>query len=308
MSEENQENYQPQPESPTAGNKGRNVLIIILVLLLIGAGFKFYRDYQQKEVLNTELNSTVDQLDSIRTQLDQKIAKIQELGGDITDLQTLKKDLEGQISVLKESNQATKKQLSYYREKVSGYTELLKNKDKEIEHLKDVNKQLLTENTGLKQEKNQLNDSISDLHKKGEELQNKVAIASHLKAENIHIYGVNKRGKEREDEFRPRQVEKLKITFSLAENKVAPIGGRDIYIRIMQPNGKVLFDVAHGSGSFTIDGKELFYTAKQEILFDNTKQELTFYYEREKDYEEGVYTVEIYATDYTIGKKDFTVK
>ena len=125
----------------------------------------------------------------------------------------------------------------------------------------------------------------------------KVAIASQLKAENIQILGLNDRNKERESPFRNRQLSKLKIVFNLAENEVAPIEGKKIMIRIIDENGQVLFDVARGSGTFMYNGKEEFYTAAQEILFDNTRQQLSFIYEKGSDYADGSYTLEIYADD-----------
>ena len=149
---------------------------------------------------------------------------------------------------------------------------------KKIAKLEALNEELLSENTNLKSEKNELNDSISRLKNNREELEGKVEMASRLKAENIKIIAINSRGREREDkEFKPRHIEKLKIQFNLAENSVAQPEGKDIIVRVINPLGNALFDVATGSGSFMINGKEMFYTAKQEILFDNTQQRAFFY-------------------------------
>ncbi|GJM30981.1 MAG: hypothetical protein DHS20C17_36160 [Cyclobacteriaceae bacterium] len=129
-----------------------------------------------------------------------------------------------------------------------------------------------------------------------------------MKAENIKISAVNKRGREKEDEFKNRQIESLKVGFNLAENSVAPIEGKDIRIRIIEPEGNVLFDVARGSGTFMIRGREEFYTSTQDILFDNTRQQITFLYEKGSDFILGDHTVEIYADEDLIGSKSFTVK
>jgi cell division protein ZapB len=79
-------------------------------------------------------------------------------------------------------------------------------------------------------------------------------------------------------------------------------------IRVIDENGQVLFDVSRGSGTFLFNGKEEFYTAAQEILFDNTRQQLTFLYDKGSEYAEGNYVLEIYTDDYLIGRGDFTVK
>ena len=79
-------------------------------------------------------------------------------------------------------------------------------------------------------------------------------------------------------------------------------------IRVVDENGQVIFDVARGSGTFILNNKEEFYTASQEILFDNTRQKLTYLYEKGSEYASGSYTVEIYAEDYLIGSMQFAVK
>ncbi|HYG19152.1 MAG TPA: chromosome segregation protein SMC, partial [Ohtaekwangia sp.] len=141
-----------------------------------------------------------------------------------------------------------------------------------------------------------------------EVLATKVAIASQLKAENLKIVALNDRGKERESPFKNRQVGQLKVEFNIAENEVAPIEGKKIMIRIIDEDGQVLFDVARGSGTFIYNGKEEFYTASQEILFDNTQQRLTYLYEKGSDYAPGTYTLEIYTDDYKMGSGQFSVK
>jgi cell division protein ZapB len=57
-----------------------------------------------------------------------------------------------------------------------------------------------------------------------------------------------------------------------------------------------------------IAGREVFYTSTQDILFDNTMQQITFLYEKGGDFILGDHTVEIYADEDLIGSKTFTVK
>ncbi|WNB16810.1 chromosome segregation protein SMC [Marivirga arenosa] len=291
-------------------SSNRNIIIIALVVLIaVVVGVKFYLDSEKEnEELRENLERTYSDLDSISSQLDQKIAEIETLGGDISELQLIRKNLEAEKEELKQSNNWAANQIQRYRDKVSGYEELLNLQDEKIKKLEAINEQLLSENTDLKTEKNVLNDSISRLKNNREELQDKVELASRLKAENIKVIAINSRGKERADlEYKPRHIEKLRIKFNLAENNVAQPEGKDIILRVINPIGNALFDVATGSGSFMIDGKEMFYTAKQEILFDNTQQELSFIYDRGEEYEEGAYQVELYADDYLIGKEKFVV-
>lgn len=299
----------PLPEKKS--NKAA-IIIALLSIIVIIQSIKIYLDYkdkieikEQKANVEEELGTTMQRLTEIKTELDQKIVEIQKLGGDISDLQKAKAEVESQ---LKRNVTRSRKEIEELKGKVEGYEELLKLKDNEIEKLKSVNKELYSENKTLKTEKNQLNDSINSLAKNKEELATKVAIASQLKAENIAVMALNSKGKERESPFKNRQLEKLKVEFNLAENKVAPIEGKKIIIRIIDENGQVIFDVARGSGTFILNGKEEFFTASQEILFDNTRQKLSYTYEKGSEYPSGNYRVEIYSEGYLMGSSQFTVK
>jgi DNA repair exonuclease SbcCD ATPase subunit len=247
----------------------------------------------------------MQKLNDIQTELNQKITEIEKLGGDAKELQKAKAEVELE---LRRSTKRSTKALQELKDKVEGYEELLKLKDTEIEKLKHVNTQLFSENKNLKTKQNKLSDSITTLAKNKDELATKVALASQLKAENVTIKAVNSKGKERESPFKNKHLQKLKVDFNLAENKVAPIEGKKIIIRIIDENGQVIFDVAKGSGTFIVNGKEEFYTSAQEILFDNTKQKLSYLYEKGSDYAVGKYTVEIYTDSYKIGSGQFEIK
>jgi len=301
----------PEPVAPKKSNKS-TIIIALLSIVIIIQFVKIYFDRKEEQVLiaqnastEQELASTMQRLNEISNELDQKIAEIQKLGGDITELTKAKQEIETELKKTRRANGQVIKEL---KDRVEGYEELLKIKDEEIEKLKTVNKELLSENVTLKTEKNELGDFINRLSQTKEELASKVAIASHLKAENVRIVAVNDRGKERESPFKNRQVGKLKIDFNLAENNVAPIEGKKIMIRIVDENGQVLFDVSRGSGTFIYNSKEEFYTASQEVLFDNTKQKLTYLYEKGSEYVAGAYVLEIYCDDYLMGSGKFVVK
>jgi myosin heavy subunit len=303
------------PESEAAPKKSSNkatIAIIALSLVVILQGIKIYFDLtekieitEQKANVDKELATTMQRLNEIKTELEQKITEIQKLGGDISELEKAKAEVDSQ---LKRNTARSAKEIKQLKDKVEGYEELLVIKDDEIEKLKSTNKELFTENRTLKTKQNKLGDSINRLSKSKEELASKVAIASQLKAENMKVMAVNSKGKERPSPFKNRQLEKLKVDFNLSDNKVAPIEGKKILIRVTDENGAVIFDVAKGSGTFILNGKEEFYTASQEILFDNTHQKLSFVYEKGSEYPSGEYNVDIYADGSLIGKVSFAVK
>lgn len=297
-------------EKPQAKKSGKALIYIVVTLaaLLVAAlVVNFIREQRMKE-RNAELMVAYARLDSIGNEMQAKIVEIEQLGGDIDTLQMIRDSLETEKEGLLAYRDRSYKEINRLKARVEGYRELLIMKDSEIEELKKVNQELVVENQELKTERNVLNQTIRQAKATEEKLSEKVQIASRLEAENISVAALNTSGRAREDEFRARQIDKLKVEFNIAKNDVAPVSGKDILMRIIDNNDNVLFDVARGSGTFVLDGKETFYTAKQEILFDNTEQVVSFLYDKGSEYLPGRYVMELYTDGYKMGSKSFRVK
>lgn len=312
MEENKDNNNHPSNKVSEKKSNKNTIIVVILTLIVIAQAIKIYIDHQESvkkenQLLNTEeeLATTMQRLTDISKELDQKIIEIEKLGGDVEELQKAKAEVEAELN---RTRKRDRQAIADLKDKVDGFQELLKLKDEEIEKLKVVNEELLTQNTTLKTEKNELSSTLRQVNESKQVLESKVALASQLKAENFQIIAINDRGKEREMPAKSRQVDKIKVVFNIAQNDVAPIEGKNILVRIVDDKGQVIFDVAKGSGTFMYDNKEEFYTANQEILFDNSHQQLTFEYSKGSEYESGIYLLEVYTDDYKMGSSRFEIK
>ena len=80
------------PEVPKKSNKNA-IIIALLSLVVVVQGVKIYLDSQEKQQIKTDLTSTEQELATtmqrmteISAELDQKIAEVKKLGGDVTDM------------------------------------------------------------------------------------------------------------------------------------------------------------------------------------------------------------------------------
>lgn len=308
------ENKSSMPETNPTPEKGQSkrIVTVILVLLLIAAGgafvYKFIESAElakQNELTQKQLDQAYNDLDSMSNELDTRILKIAQLGGEIDTLLQIKTRLEEEKKAFRKK---AYKQINELQGKVAGYKELLLAQDEEIERLKVLNDSLMAENTELKVEANSLNASIKDLNQSKAKLEEKVATASKLKVEKVEILAISSSGKEKPSPFKNRHIDHLKIDFEILENRVAPIEGKGILVKITGPDGNVIFDVASGSGTFVFEGRESFYTIKKDILFDRNSQAITFLYNKGSDYDLGKYTLEVFTDDYKMGSASFIVK
>lgn len=195
--------------------------------------------------------------------------------------------------------------------KIASAKKLLVIKDLQIKKLKEESDSLTFEEKLLKSAKAAQIDQISEMLNDTRKLSAKVLVAARVKAENIEVTGYTKKGKViNSDSFKPKALGKISISFNLQENKFTKINADlSLRLRIIERGPIVHFDASEGGGYFTSsDGLELAYTAKQSLPFDNTKQLVTFVYEYKKEYNSGIYKVELYAENYSIGEAQFKVK
>ncbi len=301
--------------------------LAILTLLNVAFIYLFYQERQKNKEQETlvsakteEVISTKSQLDSISVQLDAKIAEIQELGGNVDSLISLKDQLtkdKANLTAQIKNGQFVKRD---YQAKIDQYVAMLTQKDVDIAKLKEElgivttqNQELTQKVTGLETDKQSLQknfeDSVGSLSARNRELADKVTLASALKAENIRVDAISSRGKERDGgEYRAKKIDKIKIEFNLAENPIAKKNEKEVYLRMLDPTGAILSDMATGSGSFIFNGNETIYTAKQRIDYDNTGQAVAFIYSRGQQYKKGKHAIELYAEGFRIGTGEFVVK
>lgn len=308
-------NTYPEKEPGQKRDQSKNIIIIVLILLVIISGIKLYTDHVDRTkkteeilLLSTENNELNTRLDSVTYQLNLRIKEIEKLGGDVQALEAVRDQM---IAERNSTRQRSASDIAALNGKITSLNGMIAQKDQEILELRAANQQLFTENEDLKITQAEIEEEVAQLNIQKQDLQAKVDVASMLRAENISIAAVNSRGKERVEttkDFRNRQMERVKVSFNFADNKVAEKGPRNVYVQILGPNSQPIFDVAKGSGTFMINGAEQFYTAKQDMIFDNSTQSLVFYYEKGSDYASGTHEVKIFVDNYQIGSKTFNVK
>ncbi|GEO06887.1 hypothetical protein AAE02nite_45510 [Adhaeribacter aerolatus] len=251
------------------------------------------------EALKSDFERQSEELQAMGLSNDSLEAKITQINADLIKLQGFRKT---SFSLADQRK---------FRDRAANLENQLKKKDQEIAKLKEDNEVLFGENTTLKTTQNQLTDTISTLKSNNQDLTQKVALASRLEAQNIQVNIINNRGKEKddkEDEFKARQVDKIRVSFNLGKNEVAAKETKEILMRLIEPDGSALYNLSTGSGTFMLNGEETFYTAKRDIVFDNSQQSVSFVYSKGAEYKRGLHTVEIYADGNQIGKTTFTLK
>lgn len=304
-------------------SKTNGALLAALIIMTGLAGVSSYLYFDQKKESENqevtiserveELSTTRTKLDSISTALDAKIAEVQKLGGDVTELEKVKAQLEQDKASLRRGNRVS---IAKYEAKIKQYEAFLVEKDTLIANLQRENvtlasnvKVLDDENTGLKTQRQVLRDSVTTYASQNQELSTKVTRASALRAQNVKVFAVNSRGKVKEDDsYKAKKLDKIKLTYTLLDNPLTREEPKEVYVRVLDPNGAVVSDMANGSGTFSVDGNETIYTTKQTVSYTNNNQNVELLYSRGIPYKPGKYTVELYSEGFRIGAGEFAIR
>lgn len=313
----------------------RTIWLLSMVVLLLGGSLvlTIYKPDWYRLGVNQKnfVANAQERLDSISEQLQVRMVQIRKLGGRISELETARLQILGDQKELKEHPEMGEEQ---FRKKLAYYLRLLGQKDQEIKKLRQENGVLLARNESLSREAQLLKDGLTNvqnalrdssltfgvkqkelnersrvLEVRNQELAEKVTVAAALRAEGVNVYAISSRGKESgAQNQKAKRIEKIRVMFHLQTNSLASKEIKTVYLRIIEPTGNTISDYSLGSGSLVFKGKELAYTAKQRIFYENNHQSVEFIYARPNSYRDGKHEIELYAEGFLIGLGSFEVR
>lgn len=304
----------PQPQRA----RKKKVFYILLIVLLLGInGFLFYNNMntsEERDVLAEQRTELLDQRNLFEARIDSLKQTLMDARGLSVELDSIINIKIAELDVLK---------ISYNRK--------LANKDLEINDLKnDLDKQL-KEISQLKfnyttevqewqgryeetvQEKEELEQAVETRKDEIRELADKINRGAVLTAVDLTAQGIQYRNNNREKETdRAKRIDKLQICFNLAENRIAEPGIKDIYLRILSPEGSTMAVQSMGSGTFVLaeSGESSLYTKQVTLEYDPTDPNNQYCtdWHQDNEFVPGIYTFELYQNGYLIGSTTLELK
>lgn len=152
-------------------------------------------------------------------------------------------------------------------------------------------------------------EKSSELERSKRQLEKTVAKGAMLTATDVEAHAIKRwnSGKET-DTQRARRADEIKVCFTIAQNRIANEGERDIYLRVITPEKTILSIVDSANRNvFTFNGQDMLYSARKVIWYQGDSQDLCMYVSRE-DFTEGDYEVEVYTEGYLLGRDRFYLR
>lgn len=286
--------------------------VTIGVLLVIIAVMAYMLVNQKKEVVTVTQTSNQEKVE-LQGQLDSLLAeheKVKAAYGDLND------SLVGKDSIIRARANEIKKllglnsELSVVKKKLLQLQMITKGYESQIDSLYTVNRQLRQENEKIRIDYNLEQQKSAELSKDKEELHQTINKAAVLKAYKVTATPLKSRGVDKEKiTDKASRTDKIKICFTVSENKLVSPGYQRFFVRIAKPDNSIL--TRGSSYTFQFLGQTLQFSAIETLNYEGEATDICTYYEHPSTAAElpkGRYIVNIFTEDREIGQGSFELR
>lgn len=293
------ENQKPQYEYKAPKAKVPMYLIFLLVTLsviVIILGIFFYQKNSELSKAKDDVSFIEEQKRSLEGELNQLIVGYDSLK---TENDSINLKLEGEqdkIKKLLRINASNSQKIKLYQKELGTLREVMRSYIVQIDSLNTRNRELTEENILVRQELKQKESDYDELSQTTDQLSSKVEMAQKLIAKDIIAVGLNDRSREKD---KVTKIAKIRVCFTIRENKVAESGKKMIYLRIVRPDNVVLS--SKEAGLFDFQNESMIYSAKRELEYDNQDIDMCIFWDKIENLVPGSYKILLYCEGHEIG-------
>ncbi len=290
--------------------KKRGLLLWVLIILLMGSnGVTVWLYLQEKN----KVAEQVVLIEKVYVERDNTMNELESLKREYSTLKTgnkaLQKEIDEKKAYIEELLIEAKKHkgdawlIAKLKRETETLREIMKGFVHTIDSLGTLNQNLRVEKEGVIKELGNEKEKVNTLVKEKEDLNATIKKGSMLTCFNISAKGVKFKsgGKKESETNKAKRVQKIKVTFSLGENKIAKAGEKTVYIRIMTPDGKEMAKSYDDGYRFTFDKSSGYYAGKETLNYGNVELSGVIYCEGSSDFVPGTYNIEITCDGGVIG-------
>lgn len=302
-------------------NSRRSTLIIIgvaaLALIIGWLVFSTVKANRQASVAQAQMeqmqiNIAQEQLEREYADLNNEFEQFENSRKYITD-DSIKRELNDKYEAarlqveklqqeLKSQKRKSAAEISKLRGEIDTLRALLRHYVEEIDRLNKENEALRNENAEVKEQNKRLSSQVSETARKNEVLSERMTLAEKLNVTGLSLTALNKKGK---NEKKVSKAVQLKVSFTIPQNNSTPVGEKTIYLRLTSPSGQLLGQ----GGTFPFEGGSVEYSAKKTIEYEGEEiGGVTIYWDVNTALTAGDYTVELFADNFRLVSRQFSLK
>lgn len=252
----------------------------------------------EKEELQEEYEDLAIQFDGYRN-LDIQNDSLQDL------LSRERQRVQDLLEELRQTKASNARKIAELKKELATVREVMKDYVRQIDSLNATNARLTEENILVKQENEQVKEQNSQLSTLNSQLSETVTRAAMLEIASCNLVTLNKNDKKTR---MAGSIRKLQFDFVIAKNITCTPGLKDLYARVMDPNGNLIGE--QEDKLFPFENEEIPYSVVQQIEFAGDAYSGSCYCPLDEGtkVEKGFYTVDFFCEGNLIGSFPFQIK
>lgn len=284
--------------------KTKKILLITVLVLLIGAiGALVYLNYNQRnemqelvEIIEIEKEELQEEYENLAIEFD-GYSQMDIQNDSLQDLlfreQQRVQDLLEELRITKVTNA---RRISELKKELATVRTVLKDYIRQVDSLNATNARLTEENILVRAENQQVKTENTELTNLNTQLTETVTRAAMLEITNCTCTMLNKNDRKTR---MVSQVTKLQFDYSIAKNITCERGLKDLYVRVITPNG-VLMNEAENK-RFPFESDSISYSITQQFEYSGEQYMGTVYLPMNEEVEKGFYTIDFFCEGNLIG-------
>ena len=284
-------------------------LIILVVLLVIALGGLVAWNLIQR----SELNEMVEQMTIEKEELQEEYEDLaiqfdgyQQMDIRNDSLQDLLSKEQQRVQDLLEELRQTKasnaRRIAELKKELATVREVMKDYVRQIDSLNATNARLTEENRIVRRENQQVKSRNEELHQANAALTETVTRAAMLEVIECSLTTLNKNDKKTR---MASHIRKLQFDFTIAKNITCQPGWKELYVRVIDPDGRLLEESE--SRVFHFESDDIPYTIAQEFEYAGEAYHGTCYAPVDEVIP-GIYTVDFFCDGNLIGSFPLRIK
>jgi hypothetical protein len=291
--------------------KKKNFTIITIAAVIVAilgiAVIYFVRKANQKDA---EMAEIVEQMNFEKQQVEKEYSNLnQEFSGYTSNIKndSLVKLLDNQktkVQQLLEELRVTKstnaRRIAQLKQELATVRMVMIQYVNQIDSLNSANKMLRNENVEVHKKYQAATETVQQLSKDKESLNQVVSRASIMEVTNFSMTPLNSKGK-KTGWF--TQTANLQFSYTISKNVTAQPGDKTIYLRISRPDGDVL--TKSPNNVFTFENKEIAYSATKNFEFTGDAKNDVIFWKIGEILPKGMYRAEFFIDGNRVGSFSF---
>jgi len=291
--------------------KKRNLIIMIAgALIIIGLAFTVFYFVRQAKQKEAEVAEIVEQMNFEKQQVEKEFTDMnQEFDGYTSNIHNdslvkLLDDQKTKVQQLLEELRVTKstnaRKIAALKQELATVRKVMVQYVNQIDSLNKANHVLKSENIEVHKKYQAATETVQQLSKEKEGLNQVVSRASIMEVTNFSMTPLNNKGK-KTGWF--THTASLQFNYTVAKNVTAQPGDKTIYLRITRPDDDVL--TKGPNNVFTYENKSIAYSASKNFEFTGEAKNDIIYWKIGEILPKGTYKAEFFIDGSRVGSFSF---